>query len=329
MTSRSLAVLPSLPEPQVVEIELTNVCNAHCTICPRHSLGANGFITQELYRHILDLYEEAREGYLANRLAGGVTFPRVIFAAAGEPILHRQCAQFVAEATARKFQTEIYSNAARLTPELARALADAGLMQLNISFWGTTPEEYETSMRLDFHKTLARVREAVPILRSAGVGVKITWQQAPGVVSTDADVVRFWSEQLPGIEVDMESTPENRAGNLTCSAIEPGLSFYPPIDFSKPIWCSFSYFTDVICWNGDVLMCVPDYFGRHTRLGNIGTDSLATLNERKAEAFRDLRFRQTCENCWRYRNESTEFWDTVLPESEIRKYRYDNQQPRR
>ncbi len=211
--------------------------------------------------------------------------------APGEPTLHKRCAEFVAAATARRFETEIYTNASRLTVELAEALAAAGLRQLNASFWGTTRDEYAESMRLDFDRTLSLLHQAIPRLQTAGVGVKMTGQRAPGVRSTDDDVLRFWNEQFPGIEVDMESTPENRAGNLSCAEIEPGLEFYPPVDYSKPIWCSFSYFTDFICWNGDVLMCSPDFFGRHMYVGNVGVDTLAALSARKADAMRDLRFR--------------------------------------
>jgi len=323
-----MSEVPPNPEPVAVEIELTNICNARCNICPRDSLGRPGYLDLELYRRILDEYAAARRSFHANRLAGGEAFPALIFAGGGEPTLHRQAAELVRLATARGFPTEMYSNGTRLDAAAADALIAAGLGRPNLSFWGTTAAEYESSMKLDFDDTLRRLDQALPRFEHSSCEVSVTWQKAPGVVSDEATVARFWAARFPWIEVDMESNPENRAGNFEASLVRSHLSFYPPVDFAKPIYCSFSYFTDFICWNGDVLMCSPDFFGRKMVIGNIGVDSYAILNARKAEALREHRFRSICSGCRRYRNEATEFWDGVLPEREILKYRYLDQAPR-
>ncbi len=137
-------------------------------------------------------------------------------------------------------------------------------------------------MSLDFDDTVARLKRTLPRLRDGGVALKITWVRAPGIRSSDEEFARFCAEQFPGVTVDMENTAENRAGNLTIRGIEDGLSFFPPVDFTKEIWCSYTYFNDFVCWNGDAIMCAPDFFGRHMQLGNIVTDTPRRADGEKA-----------------------------------------------
>ena len=106
--------LPELPEPVEIEIELTNLCNARCTVCPRSDMPASGMMRLETLERILDGYTAARPGFALNRLRGELSHPRVSVAGGGEPLLHREAPALLRHMVARGFSTHLITNGSRL-----------------------------------------------------------------------------------------------------------------------------------------------------------------------------------------------------------------------
>ena len=118
--------------PNLVRIETTNACNAKCIICPHKDL-------QRKIRQIDDdLFIRAIDECAENRC------PEVHLHNFGEPLLDRSLADRVRYAKSKGIaKVKIFTNGSLLTRQRGRALIDAGLDEIKISFDGATREEFE------------------------------------------------------------------------------------------------------------------------------------------------------------------------------------------
>ena len=90
-----------LDVPENLIVELTNVCNLRCPVCPTifGMTRARGFMKFEVFRDLLD-----------NLHKHGLR-PRLRFTLAGEPMLHKEIADFIDYAHRLQFRTDISTNA--------------------------------------------------------------------------------------------------------------------------------------------------------------------------------------------------------------------------
>jgi len=318
--------LPSSPEPIEIEIELTNNCNAACVACPRHELDApRGFLTDEVFYAIVEKYDAYRNKLAINQIEQKVEYPFLSFAGMGEPLLHPKIFEYMKYATDRKFNVILYSNASLLTKEKAHQLVEAGVKHINFSFWGTHPEEYHQGMGLDFHTSLQNIEYMAKLAKENNISIIVSFIKSKWLKSSTKDIVDFWTER--GIEVDIEDDNKawNRGGLLSDEMFHENFEEYPTIDFSLPIWCSQLFFTDTICWNGDVLVCSCDYYKKTEIVGNILTDSPEDIMKRKYEILVAKQKPDICMKCRKpdrnYALGSTP-WDEILDEEEKKKYYY-------
>jgi sulfatase maturation enzyme AslB (radical SAM superfamily) len=323
--------LPEIPEPTEVEIEFTNICNAVCTACPRNDLVVpKGYMEPSLFYDAIDKYAEYRPALKINQLRNSLDFPFLTFAGLGEPLIHKNAFDFIRYARQKNFRTVLFTNASRLNPENAQRLADTGITDVYISFWGIQKDEYEAAMRLPFQKTLRNVEFFAEVAAANQIKLLVTWVQVDQLSSTPEEIREFWRSR--GIKVDTDDeAPENRSasnqawnrgGSLTTI---PRAAMHSEVNFEKDIWCSQLYFTDTICWNGDFILCSQDYFRKTEVLGNIASEDPKTLGRKKQEIFRDKIKSPICVRCRKQRDYSiaTYPWDAILPVEELRRYRYE------
>jgi len=323
--------LPDTPEPTEVEIELTNACNAVCTACPRNNLEApKGVMKAEVFRRIVDQYADYRCELAINRLRGSEDFPFITLAGLGEPLLHRQAIDLIGYAARRRFRTMVFTNVSRLDRDKAGQLADSGVSDVYVSFWGIEKAEYEAAMHLNFERSLRNLEYFAPLAKDRGIKLLVTWVQVPQLRSTSEEIKAFWKER--GIHVDTDDdAPENRSASNSVwnrgGALQtiPQAALHSPVNRKKEFWCSQLYFADTYCWNGDSVVCSQDYFRKEVVLGNILEMSPRELGRAKAELFRSKTQKPICARCLKPRDYSiaTHPWDAVLPVDQLRRYRYD------
>lgn len=230
--------------PLHLDIEATSYCNLRCTFCDRQILvekGMLGSIDMELFRHILDQFDEG------HRLWG------VKFSYRGEPLLNPNISEMVSYAK-KKGVLDIYfnTNAMLLTEEKCKALIDAGLDRISISLDGIDKESYEAVRGgADFDtvvkniETLLRVRNEI---RSSIPKIRIQTVKLPGIDS-DAYVNKWkpYADEVAMLEYTDESKREN--------GIEAGWA-------CPQLWQRLT-----IEWDGSVFACNNDSL-RGLYLGN-------------------------------------------------------------
>ena len=114
-----------------VYIEPTIYCNLDCRTCIRNVWCEElGSMTDATFKRILDNLEQIEPR------------PSIFFGGLGEPLFHKDIADWIARAKAIGATVELITNATLITEEKARALVASGLDNLWISIDGATPESY-------------------------------------------------------------------------------------------------------------------------------------------------------------------------------------------
>lgn len=317
-------ILPIIPEPTEIEIEVTNHCNANCVACPRDKLGVKkGMMSMKTFRYIIDKFEKYRDEMKINIYTQKYEYPIVTFAGMGEPLLNENIFKFIRYASDKKFHTVIFTNASLLDQEKAHELINSGINRIYISFWGIEREEYELSMGLDYNKSLRNVEYLAKIVKDKGIPITITWVKNPKIKSTPLEIKKFWNDK--GLEVDDDNTPWNRGGNLEASEIDVKFEKFINVDLEKEIWCSQMYFTDTICWDGDIILCSCDYYMKENVVGNLNEMDIEETHNNKKNILISKKLPSLCKMCKKGdRNYifGSEPWDNILSKEERDKYMY-------
>jgi hypothetical protein len=285
--------LPLIPEAVELEIELTNICNASCCVCPRSDMPASGILQADTLERILDLYVELRERHSLNRTLAGAAYPRLTVAGGGEPMLHPHAIAMLARMVERGFPVHLITNASRISERRLEPLLATGISSIAVSFWGIVAEEYEKAMRLPFAPTLERVERLAEAARHAGVHLVVTWVATPEVRSTPAEIQAFWAAR--GIEVEVADNDAWNRGGL--------------VQIGAP------FFTDAWTWQGDCVLCCCNYFtSSRVVLGNIRTHDLRDIAAVKEEILRRRPLPSMCTVCEQpRRSQSTWLAEPWLP----------------
>ena len=273
---------------KMIEIEASGRCNTHCLHCPREAISRPlGVMDREVF------------DALAAKLLASDAFDAVAFSGMGEPTLNPHLPHFV-RTLSQRMPVSLTTNVSRLKREQIEALLDAGLDSVYASFSGHTPELYRQMMGgLDFYQASETVRELVRLAKGrarVSANVSVTPLTRPHVAA-----IRAHLESL-GVEEPLFAMCHNRAGYLPdlCICNTP----MPPAGEGR---CDIFDNTLFVAWNGDVLACCHDLEGKG-RLGNLVTDDLAEIMEKKRRIVQEgVRFEMCaeCNDMYRFERDPT------------------------
>lgn len=248
--------------PFVDQIELTNICPMKCPFCPRGVEGKltrpTGFMARALFERLLAQLHPQQAAYRPLELHH-----------LGESLLHPELPAFVAAATARGLPTELSCNPSHLTPELSRALLDAGLRRLVLSLDGLDGE------------TLASIRGPAARWDRAEKNLEALLAHAAGLASPPAIVIqmielarnrhqheaflaRFGALGLPYVHAYLKDLDGDDPDTGRPSA-SPNVYL-----------CGYPWRSVVVLWDGRVVPCCRDDDARLV-LGDLATQSLAEI----------------------------------------------------
>jgi len=112
-------------------LEVTNQCNLNCRTCMRNMWNEPmGKMTAEVFSKVI------------SGLRGVSPPPTVFFGGFGEPLLHPDIVDMVIQAKKIGCPVELITNGTLLTPEISKALLEAGIDALWVSIDGATSESY-------------------------------------------------------------------------------------------------------------------------------------------------------------------------------------------
>jgi len=129
--------------PHILDIELTNLCNFRCLMCPtgNHSQSRpQGLMPEDVFYRILD---EIRGRFL------GLRFIRW-----GEPLMHPKVLEFLTAAKKDGHLVHLNTNGSYLTPEMADRLLEIPIDSLKFSVQGVDRDSYREMRNVDFFDRL-------------------------------------------------------------------------------------------------------------------------------------------------------------------------------
>ena len=136
----------------VIDMEVTNRCNAKCHFCPRDRTPHQGLMSPEVFAAGLQRAVEFRTA-IADPAGDQV---RVSLCGLGEPLLNRHVIDYCRQARADGFSVVMSSNGSLLDERRSAALLEAGLQQILINV-GEEGDDYEEVYQLPFERTLQHV----------------------------------------------------------------------------------------------------------------------------------------------------------------------------
>lgn len=143
-TGNSVQKFTDLPDfPRLMDIELTNLCNFRCLMCPTGNFSqkrAKGYLADALYEKLLD--EVAPHGTALR------------FIRFGEPTMHPRFIDYIRMASDRGLLTHVNTNGSKLDDDTIRALCDIPLSSLKFSFQGVDAKSYGEMRNTDFFQGL-------------------------------------------------------------------------------------------------------------------------------------------------------------------------------
>lgn len=239
----------------IINIESTNICNAHCLMCPREKMQRKlGIMETPLFKKIADQCAENKikevnmtgigESFIDPNFLKKVKYLKSLY----DPIV------------------SITTNASLLTEEKARELIDTGADELNISCYSVKKETYEKIHRgLNFETTMKNIQNLKKLKEELGATLPVitTYFMDMGINSNEKELWYKTMRRLADVfklEFDKHNFTVGRKYNKT----------------DKSRWklsCLFPHKTIQIYWNGDVCSCCFDFNGLVV-FGNLHNESL-------------------------------------------------------
>ncbi len=317
-------------------VELTNVCNFHCTFCPDEIMERKrGKMSYEEACRIFDMIAEGKD-----RL--GPLYP-VKLHQMGEPTLHPRLVDIVAYAESKGISIELNTNCSLLKPELVDGLYQAGLTNLILSYQTPDEESFKTrkavNKSLTFDIYMERVRTAVErkVALAASTHIELDVMNTAGssdirIVGEESRASRVlldWVAFARSLErkYGLPPTPHNMdlvsggfrflehdedtgrylllpGVDLVWKRLHTWGNVIQPQEVRKEVdgYCPAPNEQFVILWDGRVTVCCTDYEGTLTT-GNIKEQTIEQIwtgpkwRRMREQMWKDVLESKTCRIC--------------------------------
>jgi radical SAM protein with 4Fe4S-binding SPASM domain len=276
-------VIP-LETPFTLMLGVASVCNFRCNFCPcsrpdllKINNIKKGIMDFELYKKIIDSLDEFPQSIKVLRLQ-----------MQGEPLLNKRFADMVSYAKEKQpsIKVDTTTNAMLLTPELSKAIINAGLDKMFISLQGITKEAYKriAGVDIDFDQLYDNVINFCKHRKNCKVYIKVPdigvneCEKKKFLESLDNNVDEIFIEHIIPTWPDFDISEFKK---------DDGFGLYGnPIDTEYIKVCPLIFYDMIIDYDGALLPCPVDWIHK-TELGNVKKQSLYELWNGKK--FNDLR----------------------------------------
>ncbi|MGB1141229.1 MAG: radical SAM protein, partial [Halioglobus sp.] len=229
---------------RLIDVELTNRCNALCSFCPRDVTPEQGFMTFDTFKQVVARVLELE------------TTPHITLTGQGESTLHPELVKFIRYAANQGLYVEMTTNANLLDKATARRLVEAGLRSVTFSI-SDFGHDYELVYNLNFEQTYRNIMDFLDLRDEYKAG---EIQVVLSIVEHDLNAGKidemkaFWNRA--GISFVIENPQNNRGG-----ACDNGHYFQDNDGFvnearellarrGASTICSTPFFLVFIGWNG-------------------------------------------------------------------------------
>lgn len=286
--------------PRLMDVELTNVCNFHCLMCPV-GLGTQvrpkGAMSEEVFSRVLD--QAAEHGC------------HLRFILWGEPTLHPRWLEYLERVAKRGLFVHFNTNGSRIEADDMRRLVDSGVQSVKFSFQGVDRKSYREMRSTDyFEELLTKVEQLHNIRGQAAfpfihVSTTITYE-GPELVSAFRERVGSFTDKVTVGRTELERFDASTAKlNDEERALLERMKREDKLVHKHPR-CPEVFDKLSVFWDGRVTACCRDFDAVMT-VGDVRETSLAEIwKSPEVEAYREGLARgeydrfPLCRICWDY-----------------------------
>jgi len=238
--------------PLAVKIDITPLCNLHCTVCVHAHPGSNPDLLKQRFhakqKMSLQQYREIIDQIRRRTSAVSLYY-------LGDPLMHPDVERMCRIAADARLNTHINTNFSfRLSDERLASIVTSGLTHLTVCMDGLTQENYQrTRVGGRIHWVLSNLERTCEIrrrLRRLYPRVEVQYIKFQHN-RHEVDRARRWCRQ---IGVDQFSSFWGDLHNYT--DVDPTrYDIHGPREKNALPACHWPYFSTVIKYNGDVIPC--------------------------------------------------------------------------
>jgi radical SAM protein with 4Fe4S-binding SPASM domain len=249
--------------PEIISIETSILCNAHCITCPHKEIKRQLNMDFSLFKKIIDEVSKynVKEIHPFNY---------------GEPFIYKyfiEALKYVKE-KCPKTKIFVYSNGAAMNDaQMEEVVKNKLIDKANFSLDAASPETYRVVRGLDYNHTINNILKFIELNKKYHSGIEIS--------------VSFVINEKNEKELkQFKKIWKNKA--RIHIAVDDGREGKPFINKASKNPCSWLFNRTVILTNGDIVMCCVDAKGVHI-IGNVSKKSIKEIWDSPGyEKIRDL-----------------------------------------
>jgi len=276
--------------PSILRLEITNVCNANCIICPRLAHKRKlGFMEFGTFKKIIDSSKDLK-------------IKTVLLQNFGEPFLHKSIFKMIGYACKNIENVNVVTNGSLLNNRNIRRLMNTAVKELSVSLDSMNPEVYNKIRRnLNFSDVFRNIENLVlannSLPKEKRKKIRLTMCKMDINSAEENKFVRYCkTNNLIYTINDVTSW----AGLIDADTLSKKR---PDMDIKYIFPCKNLFDELVFLWSGEACICCVDINGKFT-FGNIRDKSIKEIwNCEKMCNWRKIHLRgkrnkmEICRNC--------------------------------
>ena len=276
-------VIP-LDTPFVIFVDPSDACNFKCRFCPTSDRDLMHSVGRPWKQLSFDLFK---------KIADDISlFPHKVEVLRlykdGEPLLNKRLVDMIkyAKEVGASNRIDTTTNAALLTKERGKAIAEAGLDRINISIYGVSNDHYTnfSGVKLEFERVLANVRDFYEIRGKCEMLVKVNGDSLNEVEKQIfLDQFGDYSDKIY-IEHTMSCWPEFELNGVE---VNKNTGIYGQ-EIKEVNACPYPFYAMAVNSDGLVSVCFLDW-GRKLNIGDANdTPLLKIWTGKKMRAYQKM-----------------------------------------
>jgi MoaA/NifB/PqqE/SkfB family radical SAM enzyme len=276
-------VIP-LDTPFVVFVDPSDACNFKCRFCPTSDRDLMKSVGRPWKQLSFELFKKIADDM--TQFSNKVEVLRLY--KDGEPLLNKRLADMIkyAKDVGASKRIDTTTNAALLTKERGKAIAEAGLDRINISIYGVSNEHYInfSGVKLEFERVLANVRDFYEIRGQCEMLVKVNGDSLNEVEKQIfLDQFGDYSDKIY-IEHTMSCWPEFELNGVE---VNKNAGIYGQ-EIKEVNACPYPFYAMAVNSDGLVSICFLDW-GRKLNIGDANdTPLLKVWTGEKMRAYQKM-----------------------------------------
>ena len=265
---------------KLIDIELTNLCQANCLMCPRAAVESRpkGIMSEETFQNIVKKIKKS-------------DIETISFSGHGEPLINKNIFNYIKllKSELPFIDTVLVTNGALLTQDTVKKLLELKLDAITISFQSISSSLYSTLMPgLEYDQVMKNIKFLIATApKWLRINISVTVHK---MNKSELNKFLFYWKQYDNVEVIVLQL-HSRGGALTDERI---------IDqVDNPIMlrgCKIFDNITFIAWTGQVFSCSHDVKGENL-IGDINYNTFEEILNNKRKIIETQKWFPICLKC--------------------------------